>query len=91
MFKTRKRTITPRHLKRLFEKRILKRKFNRRQAQCLVNWFQEFSDFYPNVFENEIHERDQEALESKIIEINEAFFDWCEENKTLDPKIWGNQ
>lgn len=87
----RQRTVIPRHLKRLFIKRILRRGFNRKQAHVLTNWFNEWADKNPQEFKNNIGERDKEALEAKINEINDKFFDWCEENKTLDPRIWGDK
>lgn len=92
MFRRKKeKTVSPRLLKRLFEKRILKRGFKRKQAKQLVDWFKEYAEINPALFKNDIEPRDKEALEAKITEINESFFDWAESNKTLDPRIWGDQ
>lgn len=72
-------------------KRILRRGFTRKQAHCLQTWFIEFLEAHPMILNNNVAERDPEALEAKLGEIKEAFFDWAEQNKTLNPKIWGDQ
>jgi len=77
--------IKPKTVMELFEKRILRRKFKRKQRNCLKEWFDEWKKLNPEEFENVTEDNYEDCLK----EISDSFFDWAEANKTLDPKIWG--